>query len=228
MAETQTRHNQYPPHHQRPWVTTSQFSLASSILAAAYWVTCGSTGKPPSPYPKHTLVLQVQAVCSGQSLLMFSGQKTGISDTHKRNGRKEKWICLSVHFCFMELSSPSETHILPSTNGNVALPSIRGSQWLGQHDGLGPLRIYFSHKSRAADENQLHLCTSQLSSFAGFNGMASVVESRRRGQRRRVERPAQMQERGPSTLPAGVLQPEGPAKIAPPKICPEKLLLPCP
>lgn len=31
--------------------------------------------------------------------------------------------------------------------------SIRASQCLGQHDGLGPLWIYFSHKSRVADEN---------------------------------------------------------------------------
>lgn len=36
---------------------------------------------------------------------------------------------------------------------NVAPPSICDSQCLGQHDGPRPKQIYFSNKSRVADEN---------------------------------------------------------------------------
>lgn len=119
VATTSPEAMDKPPH---------RFFLASSPLAAPDWVTCSSSEKPPSPYPKHTLMLQAQAVCSGRSLPAFSVQKTGISDTSKRNGRKEKWVCLLLqHFCFMELSSPSETRVLLSTNGKRC-PAIHSCQ----------------------------------------------------------------------------------------------------
>ena len=53
------------------------------------------------------------------------------------------WSCLLARRC-MSSSLLME---------NIAPPSICDSQCPGQHDGLRPKQIYFSNKSRAADEN---------------------------------------------------------------------------